>query len=232
MRFWYIRILIVLSLAIFVLACQNRAEKKAVPEKTSVKKTEIKKAANHDHDAHKGHDHAAHKVEPKHEGEHKKEDGHHEHEEEVTDPKAADLKVLTVPESGAIHLGAKFSDGVKVDLKTLLKAPEKYLNKKIRVSGLVKAFCHHKRSWFAIVNSDNSPGYVTVYSFPVFKVPEGVMNVTADVEGVVEKRMLKVSRLKHFSEGHKLKTNLLDNIGDKTEVEVHSIKVLGAAFKK
>jgi hypothetical protein len=102
------------------------------------------------------------------------------------------------------HAGAELSDGAPVSVAELLRSPDAFAGKKVRVKGNVSAMCTHRRGWFAVVSDDQSGTFVRVITTPSFLVPAGSIGNTAEAEGMVEVIEVAAEHAKHIAGEHKL----------------------------
>jgi len=114
---------------------------------------------------------------------------------------------VQVPLKAPVSLGATAAEGVEVvDAAAVVADPAQYRGKTISVSGTVKGFCHHGRSWYAIDVPGASPPYLRILSRPAFSVPDGVMGATVVTHGTVDVQELPRGRAEHFEQEHALGT--------------------------
>lgn len=102
------------------------------------------------------------------------------------------------------HAGAEFSDGAAVSVAELLRTPDAFAGKKVRVKGNVSAMCTHRRGWFAVVADDQSGRSLRVLTTPSFLVPAGSIGKTAEAEGLVEVIEVAADHARHIAGEHKL----------------------------
>ncbi|HSL20369.1 MAG TPA: DUF4920 domain-containing protein [Vicinamibacterales bacterium] len=92
----------------------------------------------------------------------------------------ASLAVAALPALADGEKGTKFGDGVtlesSVKVADMLAAPDKYLGKKVRVDGVIRAVCQTMGCWIQLADADNSDGIQ-------FKVDDGVIVFPKDAKG-------------------------------------------------
>jgi hypothetical protein len=116
-------------------------------------------------------------------------------------PTAADERPL----AAATAVGGEVTDTVElVDAGAIVADPEAYAGRTVRVAGVVKGFCHHRRAWFAVDVPGGDPPYLQIATAPGFQVPPGIMNARATAVGVVEISEVPGSRRSHYEREHAL----------------------------
>ena len=102
------------------------------------------------------------------------------------------------------HAGAEFTEGAMVNVTELLRTPDAFAGKKVRIKGNVSAMCHHRRGWFAVVADDQSGQFIRVMTAPAFLVPADSIGKSAEAEGTVEVIEVAADHAKHIAGEHKL----------------------------
>ena len=106
------------------------------------------------------------------------------------------------PEAKIEKIGKALAGAEEVAVLDLLKNPDAYDGKTIRVSGKVHDFCHHRRAWFGVSSADGQY-MVRVFTAPRFQAPADCVGKHAVAEGKVELITLKPEDAKHYAESHK-----------------------------
>jgi hypothetical protein len=147
--------------------------------------------------ADEGTEHAAAQAEP---------EEHHHHEDcdeqgDCGEESPADQSSLSSPQA----VGQEVDESIElVNAADILADPDAYEGRTVRIAGPVKAFCHHRRAWFAIDVPDGTPPYIRVITAPQFQVPPGIMNAQASAVGTVELGDVPGARMRHFEREHGL----------------------------
>lgn len=132
--------------------------------------------------------------------------GHSCEAEAIGMPPEDRVAQLKDPKTGASVLaaGAKLSGVPAVSIGDLLKNPDAWSGKTVRLEGNVSAMCTHRRAWFAIQADDKSGAYVRVIAAPNFLVPEGSIGKRARTEGRVEVTEVPAEAAQHYTQEHQL----------------------------
>lgn len=104
----------------------------------------------------------------------------------------------------ALHAGQPFVNAPEVAVADLLRAPEQYEGKVVRVAGDIAAMCEHSRGWFAIVPADKSGAQLQIMTAPVFLVPASSVGKSAIAEGTVDVVKMTSEHAIHLADEHKL----------------------------
>ena len=125
-------------------------------------------------------------------------------------------------------LGKALAGAEEVAVLDLLKNPDAYDGKIIRVSGKVHDFCHHRRAWFGVSSKDGQY-MVRVFTAPRFQAPADCVGRQAVAEGKVELITLKPEDAKHYAESHKFLSEKELEAGK--PINRPLIRAFGAEFK-
>jgi hypothetical protein len=151
-----------------------------------------------------------------------------DHGEGTAETSATDPSATTLAER--VVLGAEAPADVEtVDAADILRSPEQYRGKTVRVSGTVKGYCHHARAWFAIDVPGASPPYLRFVTQPAFAVPEGCMGALATAHGTVELVETPRERVDHFEGEHRLGSAAGEAEGETVVRPI--IRAAGAVFE-
>jgi hypothetical protein len=99
-------------------------------------------------------------------------------------------------------LGADLAGAPEVKVEDLLKDPAAYEGKIVRVSGVVKDMCTHRRAWFGVDAADGS-GILQVFAVPRFQAPQNAIGRKVVTEGKVELATLTEEQAQYYVKGHK-----------------------------
>lgn len=132
------------------------------------------------------------------------------------------------PAAKVEKLGKALAGAEEVVVLDLLKNPDAYDGKTIRVSGKVHDFCHHRRAWFGVSTADGQY-MVRVFTAPRFQVPADCMDKHAVAEGKVELITLKPEDAKHYAESHKFLSK--EELESGIPIKRPLIRAFGAEFK-
>ena len=99
-------------------------------------------------------------------------------------------------------LGKALANSPEVSVAELLKNPEAYKDKIVRLSGKIDDFCHHKKAWFGITGEDGKQ-MVRVFTVPRFLAPADCLGKQAVVEGKVEVYEINPKAARHYAKEHK-----------------------------
>ena len=106
----------------------------------------------------------------------------------------------------ANHLGKPFTRTTRTTIATLVADPKAFKGKTVRVAGVLVAYCHHRKAWFAMAPSKDSMIKLQVQTVPAFRVPDDVeIGVTrTEAEGVIELRTVPEAHAKPLAKSHGL----------------------------
>ena len=123
-----------------------------------------------------------------------------EHEQEGVRPETNDS-----PFMGQATVGEPVAESVElVNASDILSDPDQYAGRTVRITGQVKAYCAHRRAWFAIDVPGANPPYLRFLTAPAFLVPPGVMDAEVTAVGVVEVEETPQARMRHIEQEHEL----------------------------
>jgi hypothetical protein len=125
-------------------------------------------------------------------------------------------------------LGMALAGAEEVAVMDLLKNPDAYEGKTVRVSGKVKDFCHHRRAWFGVSSKDGQY-MVRVFAAPRFQAPADCVGKNVVAEGKVELITLKPEDAKHYAESHKFLSE--KELESGKPIKRPLIRAFGAEFK-
>jgi len=125
-------------------------------------------------------------------------------------------------------LGKALAGAEEVAVLDLLKNPDAYEGKTVRVSGEVHDFCHHQRAWFGVSSADGQY-MIRVFTAPRFQVPADCKGKQAVAEGKVELITLKPEDAKHYAESHKFLSE--KELESGKPIKRPLIRAFGAEFK-
>ncbi len=104
-------------------------------------------------------------------------------------------------QASAGHHGAPFTLDASAPLASVLDKSEENDGKTVRVSGKVASVCKKKGCWFVVETDEATPRTVriTMKDYGFF-VPKDCDGKVAEVEGVLERKVIPEAERKHFLE--------------------------------
>ena len=102
---------------------------------------------------------------------------------------------------GITQYGADFVLEGEVKVEDVLKAPEKFSGKTVRVRGKITSVCKKKGCWLILGNPDVKDAFIRVRMKDYgFFVPLDCSGQNAAVEGVFTRKVLEEKMVKHYAE--------------------------------
>ena len=102
---------------------------------------------------------------------------------------------------GPTQYGADFSLDSEVKVDDVLKSPEKFAGKTIRVRGEITSVCKKKGCWLILGNPDVKESFIRVRMKDYgFFVPLDCSGQNAAIEGVFTRKVLEEKMVKHYAE--------------------------------
>jgi hypothetical protein len=132
------------------------------------------------------------------------------------------------PAAQVVKLGKALAGAEEVAVADLLKDPAAWKGKTVRVSGVVKDFCSHRRAWFGVIAKDGQR-MLRVFTAPRFQVPADCQGRTATAEGKVEVITMEPEAMQHYAEQHKFLTK--EEIESGKPIKRPLVRAFGAEFK-
>lgn len=137
---------------------------------------------------------------------------------EKASPTEAD-KIASLDKDGKIKRGAEIGDSEQVSLKKVMKSPEKYADKTVRVKGFVVRSCKMEGCWVELGATKDSKQTVRVkmkgHSFFIPLKSAGYKVLT---EGVFSIKTLSKEEVKHLMEEDGAKFENINKDGTVTEI--------------
>jgi hypothetical protein len=107
--------------------------------------------------------------------------------------------------------GAPLGQSPEVALSDVLKAPDKFADRTVRVEGAVRAACTRKGCWMELSEAPDAPGCRVTFKDYGFFVPTDSAGSKARVEAKVESKVVKPEMVAHLeSEGAKFPEKAAD----------------------
>jgi len=100
-----------------------------------------------------------------------------------------------------LRLGDPLTSAPRVDVEDLFANAEEFKDKRVRVEGVVKDYCHHKRTWFGVTPKGGDL-MVRVFARPKFEAPVACKGKRVVAEGVVELLEIPPERVAHYAKEH------------------------------
>ena len=102
---------------------------------------------------------------------------------------------------GSTQYGDAFALEEEVSVDDVLKSPEKYADKTIRVRGKITSVCKKKGCWMILGKPDVKDSFIRVRMKDYgFFVPLDCSGQDAAVEGVFTRKLLQEKMVKHYAE--------------------------------
>ncbi len=128
-------------------------------------------------------------------------------------------KVATFDADGKIKRGAPIGKSKKVSLKRVLRNPEKYAGKMVRVKGFVVRSCKKEGCWAEIGRKKDSTKTVRVkMKDHSFFIPLNSAGYRVKTEGVFSLKTLSEKEVKHLMEEDGTKFDKINDDGTVTEI--------------
>lgn len=141
-----------------------------------------------------------------------------EMDSEKASPTEAD-KIASLDKDGKIKRGAEIGDSEQVSLKKVMKSPEKYAGKTVRVKGFVVRSCKMEGCWAELGVAKDSKQTIRVkmkgHSFFIPLKSAGYKVLT---EGVFSIKTLSKEEVKHLMEDDGAKFENINVNGTVTEI--------------
>jgi hypothetical protein len=128
-------------------------------------------------------------------------------------------KVATFDESGKIKRGAEIGDSEMVSLKKVLKNPEKYAGKMVRVKGFVVRSCKKEGCWAELGRKKDADQTVRVkMKDHNFFIPLKSAGYRVLTEGIFSLKTLSKEEVQHLIEDDGAKFEKINKNGTVTEI--------------
>jgi hypothetical protein len=130
--------------------------------------------------------------------------------------------------TNSTKVGAELAGAAEVKVEELLKNPEAYEGKTVRVSGLVKDMCVHRFDWFSVTGADDT-SMVQVLAAPRFKAPADAIGKQATAEGKVELVTLDAEKANYYMKQHKFLGQ--QELQPGQTMRIPTVRAFGAEFR-
>ncbi|MDQ3651784.1 MAG: DUF4920 domain-containing protein [Acidobacteriota bacterium] len=116
---------------------------------------------------------------------------------------------VTKPAPEVIKRGAPLGDSAAVELADVLKEPQKFADKMVRVEGIIERVCTNKGCWMELAPQASATESVRVtFKDYGFFVPTTSQGMKAQAEGQFAVKVLSKEKADHYEgEGARLKRN-------------------------
>jgi hypothetical protein len=138
-------------------------------------------------------------------------------------------KTEAIPTAGVLKRGAPIGKSKKVSLAKVMKSPEKYAGKMVRVEGVIVRSCKMEGCWLELAPDANAKSVRVKMKDHAFFVPLESAGASAKAEGVFSVKMLSKEEVKHLVEDDGAKFDNINADGTVTEI---SFEASGVELRK
>ncbi len=127
-------------------------------------------------------------------------------------------KTEAIPTGGVLKRGAPLGKSKKVSLAKVMKSPEKYAGKMVRVEGVIVRSCKMEGCWLELAPDANAKSVRVKMKDHAFFVPLDSAGAKAKAEGVFSVKTLSAEQVKHLIEDDGAKFDNINADGTVTEI--------------
>lgn len=138
-------------------------------------------------------------------------------------------KTEAIPTNGVLKRGAPIGKSKKVSLAKVMKSPEKYAGKMVRVEGVIVRSCKMEGCWLELAPDANAKSVRVKMKDHAFFVPLESAGASAKAEGVFTVKTLSKEEVKHMVEDDGAKFDNINADGTVTEI---SFEATGVELRK
>jgi hypothetical protein len=134
-------------------------------------------------------------------------------------------KTEAIPTNGVLKRGAPLGRSAKVSLAKVLKSPEKYAGKTVRVEGVIVRSCKMEGCWMELAPKANAKAVRVKMKDHAFFIPLDAAGAFARAEGVFTVKKLSKEEVKHMIEDDGAKFDNINPDGTVTEISFEATGV-------
>jgi hypothetical protein len=134
-------------------------------------------------------------------------------------------KTEAIPANGVLKRGAAIGKSKKVSLAKVMKSPEKYAGKMVRVEGVIVRSCKMEGCWLELAPDANAKSVRVKMKDHAFFVPLESAGAKAKAEGVFTVKTLSKEEVKHLVEDDGAKFDKINADGTVTEISFEATGV-------
>ena len=138
-------------------------------------------------------------------------------------------KTEAIPTNGVLKRGAPIGKAKKVSLAKVMKSPDKYAGKMVRVEGVIVRSCKMEGCWLELAPDANAKSVRVKMKDHAFFVPLDSAGASAKAEGVFSVKTLSKEEVKHLVEEDGAKFEKINADGTVTEI---SFEATGVELRK
>ena len=127
-------------------------------------------------------------------------------------------KTEAIPTNGVLKRGAPLGKSKKVSLAKVMKSPEKYAGKMVRVEGVIVRSCKKEGCWLELAPDANAKAVRVKMKDHAFFVPLDSAGAKVKTEGVFSVKTLSAEQVKHLIEDDGAKFEKINADGTVTEI--------------
>lgn len=127
-------------------------------------------------------------------------------------------KTEAIPTNGVLKRGAPIGKSKKVSLAKVMKSPEKYAGKMVRVEGVIVRSCKMEGCWLELAPDANAKTVRVRMKDHAFFVPLESAGASAKAEGIFTVKTLSKEEVKHLVEDDGAKFDNINADGTVTEI--------------
>ncbi|MGI9055429.1 MAG: DUF4920 domain-containing protein [Pyrinomonadaceae bacterium] len=151
-------------------------------------------------------------------------------QEKMESKKPTDLdKTEAIPSKGVLKRGAPIGKSKKVSLAKVMKSPDKYAGKTVRVEGVIVRSCKMEGCWLELAPNTNAKTVRVKMKDHSFFIPLDSAGANAKAEGVFSVKTLSAKEFKHLIEEDGAKFDKINADGTVTEI---SFEATGVELRK
>ncbi len=151
-------------------------------------------------------------------------------QEKMEKTKPTDLdKTEAIPTKGVLKRGAPIGKSKKVSLAKVMKTPDKYAGKTVRVEGVIVRSCKMEGCWLELAPDTNAKTVRVKMKDHAFFIPLDSAGANAKAEGVFSVKTLSAKEVKHLIEEDGAKFDNINADGTVTEI---SFEATGVELRK
>lgn len=134
-------------------------------------------------------------------------------------------KTEAIPAKGVLKRGAPLGKSEKVSLAKIMKSPEKYAGKMVRVEGVIVRSCKTEGCWMELAPAADAKSVRVKMKDHAFFIPLDSAGAEAKAEGVFTVKTLSKEEVKHMIEEDGAKFDNVNADGTVTEISFEATGV-------
>jgi len=134
-------------------------------------------------------------------------------------------KTAVFDSDGKIKRGATIGSAKKVSLAKVIKNPDKYSGKSVRVEGVIVRSCKMEGCWMELAPTADAKSVRVKFKDHAFFIPLDAAGMTAKAEGVFSVKTLSKEEVDHLVNDDDAKFDKINSDGTVTEVSFEAAGV-------